>query len=97
MLFSLNTLTNFLSEQLKESLQYVRFSKGLFTISPVNVDLTMDNWIKEKQFEVSLNLKAKENIAVNLYPKRAEITFPTLQIDENVYEYLKATILNYYL
>lgn len=97
MLFSLNTLTNFLSEQLKENFAYVRFSKGLFTIAPIKADLTMDSWIKEKQFEVSLNLKAKENIAVNLYPKKAEIVFPTLQIDENVYEYLKATILNYYL
>lgn len=97
MLFSLNTLTNFLSEQLKENLAYVRFTKGLFTIAPIKADLTMDSWIKEKQFEVSLNLKAKENIAVNLYPKKAEIVFPTLQIDENVYEYLKATILNYYL
>jgi hypothetical protein len=97
MLFSLNTLTNFLSEQLKENFAYVRFTKGLFTIAPIKADLTMDSWIEEKQFEVSLNLKAKENIAVNLYPKKAEIVFPTLQIDENVYEYLKATILNYYL
>lgn len=97
MLFSLNTLTNFLSEQLKENIAYVRFTKGLFTIAPIKADLTMDNWIKEKQFEVSLNLKSKENIAVNLYPQKAEIVFPTLQIDETVYEYLKATILQYYL
>ena len=97
MLFSLNTLTNFLSEQLKETMGYIRFGKGLFTIAPIKADLTMDNWIKEKQFEVSLNLKSKENIAVNLYPTKAEIVFPSLQIDENVYDYLKATILNYYL
>ena len=97
MLFSLNTLTNFLSEQLKETLTYAKFTKGLFTIAPIKADFTMDNWIKDKQFEISLNLKAKENIAVNLYPKKAEIIFPTLQIDENVYEYLKETILNYYL
>ena len=45
----------------------------------------------------SFSLKARDKILVNLYPKKAEIIFPTLQIDEKVSEYLKATILNYYL
>lgn len=97
MLLSLTSLTNFISEQLKETLSIVGFSKGLFTIAPIKADFTMDHWIKEKQFDVSLLLKARENILVNLYPNKAEIVFPTLQIDEKVSEYLEATILNYYL
>lgn len=97
MLLSLGSLTNFISEQLKEVIPVAEFSKGLFTIAPIKADLTMDDWIKEKHFDVSLLLRARENIMVNLYPKKAEIVFPTLQIDEKVSEYLKATILNYYL
>lgn len=97
MLLSLTSLTNFITEQLKEMLLIVEFSKGLFTIAPIKADFTMNHWIKEKQFDVSLLLKARENIFVNLYPNKAEIVFPTLQIDEKVSEYLKATILNYYL
>jgi hypothetical protein len=96
-LLSLSALTNFISEQLADVIPVVEFSKGLFTIAPIKSDLTMDDWIKEKNFDVSLLLKARENIMVNLYPKKAEIVFPTLQIDEKVSEYLKATILNYYL
>ncbi len=97
MLLSLSSLTNFISEQLGEVIPVVEFSKGLFTIAPIKGDLTMDDWIKEKHFDVSLLLKARENVMVNLYPKKAQIVFPTLQIDEKVSEYLKATILNYYL
>jgi len=97
MLLSLTSLTNFITDQLKEVFSVVNFSKGLFTIAPIKADFTMNHWIKEKQFDVSLLLKARENIIVNLYPKKAEIVFPTLQMDEKVSEYLKATILNYYL
>ena len=97
MLLSLSSLTNIIGEQLKETFPIVEFSKGLFVIAPIKADFTMDHWIKDKQFDVSLLLRAKEKILVNLYPKKAEIIFPTLQIDEKVSEYLKATILNYYL
>jgi hypothetical protein len=97
MLLSLNSLTNFLKDELNEIFSDIRFSKGMFTIAPMKGDFTMDHWIKEKQFEVSLLLKAQEKVLLNLYPKRAEIIFPTLQIDEKVLEYLKATLLSYYL
>lgn len=97
MLLSLTSLTNFISKQLEKILPVIGFSKGLFTIAPIKADFTMNHWIKEKQFDISLLLKARENILVNLYPNKAEIVFPTLQIDEKVSEYLEATILNYYL
>ncbi|MCJ7430175.1 hypothetical protein MUO83_03015 [Candidatus Bathyarchaeota archaeon] len=42
-------------------------------------------------------LKAQEKVLVNLYARKAEIIFPTLQIDDRVAEYLRETILNYYL
>lgn len=97
LLLSLSSLTNFIKEQVKDIFPVTDFSKGLFTIAPIKADFTMNHWIKEKRFDVSLLLKAQENIMVNLYPKKAEIIFPTLQIDEKVSEYLRGTILNYYL
>lgn len=97
MLLSLSALTSFIKEELKETISIMEFSKGMFTLAPIKGDFTIDDWIKKKQFDVSLLLKAQENILVNLYPKRAEIIFPSLQIDDRVSEYLRETILNYYL
>jgi hypothetical protein len=97
MLLGLGALTSFLKDELNEVFPNVRFSKGMFTIAPIKGDFTMDHWIKQKQFEVSLLLKAQDKILVNLYPKRAEIIFPMLQIDDKISEYLRATLLNYYL
>jgi hypothetical protein len=97
MLLGLGALTNFIRQEVKENILVVQFSRGMFTISPIKGDFTVDHWIKEKKFDVSLLLKAQEKILVNLYPKKAEIVFPTLQIDDKVSEYLKGTLLNYYL
>jgi hypothetical protein len=69
---------HFITAQLKEILPVIYFSKGLFTIAPIKADFTMKHWIREKHFDVSLLLKARENIIVNLYPKKAENVFPTL-------------------
>jgi hypothetical protein len=97
MLLSLSALIGFIKEELRETNPVIEFSKGMFILAPIKGDFTIDDWIKKKQFDVSLLLKAQENILVNLYPKRAEIIFPTLQIDDRVSEYLRETILNYYL
>jgi len=97
MLLTLGALTNLIREELKEICYVEEFSKGMFVITPIKGDFTMDHWIKEKQFDVSLLLKAREKVLVNLYPKKAEVIFPTMQIDNKVSEYLRATILNYYL
>lgn len=97
MLLGLSALTNFVREELKENISIVQFSRGMFTISPIKGDFTVDHWIKEKKFDVSLLLKAQEKVLVNLYPKKAEIIFPTFQIDDKVSEYLRGTLLNYYL
>jgi len=98
MLLSLSALMGFIKEELKETIPVMEFSKGMFTLAPVKGgDFAIDDWVRKKQFDVSLLLKAQENILVNLYPKRAEIVFPSLQIDDRVSEYLRETILNYYL
>jgi hypothetical protein len=97
MLLSLSALTGFVREELKEKVSVVEFSKGMFTLAPIKGDFTIDDWVKKKQFEVSLLLKAEKKILVNLYPKKAEIIFPAFQIDDRVSEYLRETILNYYL
>jgi len=96
-LLALSAFTSLLKEGLTEHFSITKFSKGMFTIAPIKGDFTIDHWVKEKQFDVSLLLKAREKVLVNLYPEKAEIIFPTLQIDDKASEYLKGTLLNYYL
>lgn len=97
MLLSLSSLTGVIKDDLRETISIIEFSKGMFTLAPIKGDFTLNSWIKKKQFDVSILLKAQEKILVNLHPKKAEIIFPTLQIDDRVSEYLRETILNYYL
>lgn len=96
-LFNLNSIVGVMDGQLKHSPLWKKSSNGLITIAPTKADFTIADWVKEKKFTVSINLKAKENIIINLYPSKAEIALPSLQLDGSAYEYLKATILEYYL
>jgi hypothetical protein len=96
-LFNLNSIIDLMDEQLKHSSFWKKSSNGLITLAPTKADFTIADWVKEKKFAVSVNLKAKENIIINLYPSKAEIALPSLLIDGKIYEYLKATILEYYL
>ncbi len=69
---------------------------NLFTHEPIKGKISIDEWIKKKNFEVTLLLKGKDNFSIKLYPQKAETLFPSLQIDEKVSDYLRETILNYY-
>jgi hypothetical protein len=97
MLLSLGALLDSIKEEFKEALMVMQFSKGMFTIEPLKREISMDEWIRKKKFEVSLVLKGQDEVIINLLPKKAEIVFPSVQIDDKVSEYLKDAILNYYL
>lgn len=96
-LFDLNAIIALLDEQLKQRELWKKTSNGLFTLEPTKADFTIADWIKEKKMSVSVVLKSKENIDIQLYPNKAEIVLSSLRIDGSVYDYLKATILEYYL
>jgi hypothetical protein len=97
MLLSLGALVNSIKEEFKEALMVIQFSKGMFTIEPLRRQISIDEWIRKKKFEVSLVLKGQDEVIINLLPKKAELVFPSMQIDDKVLEYLKEAILNYYL
>ena len=69
----------------------------MFTLVPIRGDFTIDDWIKKEAIRCQSFAKGSGEGSVNLYPRKAEIIFPTLQIDDRVAEYLRETILNYYL
>ena len=96
MLLSLGSLINLIKEEMKETLLVTHFSVGVFTLEPIKGKITIDEWIKKKNFEMSILLKGKDSFSIRLYPRKAEIIFPSLQIDEKVLDYLRETILNYY-
>jgi hypothetical protein len=97
MLLGLGALLNLIKDDLKESFLVMQFSKGMFTIEPIKQQLKIDEWIAKKEFDVSLILKNKDKVTINLLPKKLEVIFHTAQIDDKVSEYLKEVILNYYL
>jgi hypothetical protein len=97
MLLNLGTLLNLIKEELKEDLLVSHFSNGLFTLETTKGKINIDKAIKEKDFEVSLVLKGKDKFTIKLYPNKAQVMFPSLQIDDKVLEYLRFVILHYYL
>ncbi len=96
MLLGLGSLLNLIKDELKDCFLVMQFSKGMFTVEPLKQQLTIDEWVKKKQFEVSLVLKSNDKVTVNLLPKKLEVLFPLAQIDDKVSEYLREVILNYY-
>lgn len=75
-----------------------RASSGQFVISPLDNDLTMDDWIEERRFDVSVLLRSEDKRAsVEFFNDHAVIDSPYLEIDSDMVDYVRATLLNYYL
>jgi hypothetical protein len=82
-----------LSEQLPGSV-----SSGRFVISPLENDLTLDQWIEEQRFDVSVLLKSEDkSTSVEFFGDHALIESPYFEVDSETVDYIKATLLNYYL
>lgn len=97
-IIDLQAFADQLLEALKEVYPVKSVSNGRFVVSPIDGELTMEEWIEQKRFDVSLLLKSEnEERAVRFHGDRAEIRSPTRQIDDETVEYVRETLLNYYL
>ncbi len=97
-IIELGNFTTFLQRSFRELFEVDQITTGDFVVSPIKKDLTLDEWVNEEQFEVSLLLQAdEESRSVRFYPDRAIITTPTKQMDKETTEYIRQTLLNYYL
>lgn len=98
-IIDLTSFANFLKKALRQTYSVVHMSNSRFVVSPIDNDLTLDDWIHKQQFDVSLLLQSPENErrSVRFYGDRAEITSPHENVDDATVEYIRATLLNYYL
>ena len=98
-IIDLTSFANFLKTALRRTYPVVHVSNSRFVVSPIDNDLTLDDWIQKQQFDVSLLLQSSENErrSVRFYGDRAEITSPHENVDDATVEYIRATLLNYYL
>ena len=94
---NLNVINSFIRQAILREVPNTKFSKGTFVVAPIKGKLTLDQWIKEKKFDVSLLLKSEEQIIVEFYVDRAELTTPYFEIDASSVQYLRGILLNYYL
>lgn len=97
---NLGAFASFLNKGMNKAMD-VTTSPGQFIVHPVKSDLTLDEWIKEDGFDVSLLLAngrdGVERTEVEFFPDRAEIHPPHLEVDSETTRYIRLLILNYYL
>lgn len=97
-LMDLNNFADFLRQGIDEEFKVQNYTNSRLTVGSLKNDLTLDDWIEERHFEVSLLLKAdQEERSVEFYGDKAIITSPYEQVDDKTADYIRATLLNYYL
>jgi len=95
---NLDVAVRFLDAALDERVSG-EFSTGKFIIYPLSADLTVDDWISDEGFEISILLSDQDDskTEVELFSNRAEIRPPYKEIDSETARYLHRMILEYYL
>lgn len=89
---------NYFKNSIEEEYNVKNITNSRFVVTPIEADLTLDEWVKQEQFDVSLLLESDDSSrAVRFYGDSAVITSPTDQVDNETVEYIRATLLNYYL
>jgi len=97
-IITLSACTQFIHDAMKSTYPVKSITNGRFVVYPLENDLTLDDWIQKEQFDVSLLLQSQnEKRSVRFFNDRAEIESPHTQIDEETVDYIRATLLNYYL
>ena len=97
-IIDLTAFATFLQKTLDDIFVVNSITNARFIVAPIEKDLTMEDWVQEKQFDVSLLLKSENSErSVRFHGDRAEITSPTTEVDDETVEYIRATLLNYYL
>ena len=96
-IIDLMLFARFLRDSITDLLSTRSITDGRFIVS-VDNDLTLDEWIKKEQFDVSLLLESEGGrSAVEFHSDKAIISSPHTDIDDKTVEYIRATLLNYYL
>ncbi|EJN61575.1 hypothetical protein HSB1_06160 [Halogranum salarium B-1] len=97
-IIDLSGLVQTIQESLSAMFPIRTVTNGRFVVYPLENDLTLDEWIQKEQFDVSLLLESDDQKrSVKFHGDRAEITSPNTKIDNETVEYIRATLLNYYL
>jgi len=97
-LFNLGSLMNYLEDGFNSEIRG-SFSDGSLVISPVDDGLTIDDWIEEERFDISLLLTAEgeDRTEVEFFPDRAVVKSNKREIDAQTVRYTRELLLNYYL
>lgn len=97
-LFNLGSLISYLEGGFDGQIRG-NFSGGRFVITPVNTDLTIDEWVEEEQFDISLLLatEGKDRTEVEFFSDRAVVKSNQREIDAKTVRYMRELLLNYYL
>ncbi len=97
-MIDLMLFARFLQASISDELKMRSITNGRFIVSPIENDLTLDEWIKKEQFDVSLLLESEEGrSSVEFHRDKAIISSPHTDVDDATVEYIRATLLNYYL
>ena len=97
-IIDLVAISRFIQKGVESIFEVDSVTNGKFIVSPLDGDLTMDDWVHDEQFDVSLLLKSDDSQrSVKFHGDRAEIISPTTEIDNETVDYIRATLLNYYL
>lgn len=97
-LMDVGTFSQFLREGLKQEFSVRNVTESRFKVGTLENDLTMDEWIQEQRFEASLLLKDERGErSIEFQGNQAVITAPYPEVDDQTAEYIRLTLLNYYL
>ncbi|WP_459192084.1 hypothetical protein [Halosimplex sp. J119] len=92
------------ASRLKSSLENELFgipSQGKIILHPIESELSVDEWINEKGFEISLLLadgdeEGADKTEVEFFPDHVELHPPYYEVDSEVMEYVRLLVRNYY-
>ncbi len=97
-LMDVGTFAQFLRESLKSEFNVRNVTESRFKVGTLENDLTLDDWIQEQRFETSLLLKDERGErSIEFRGDEAVITAPYPEVDDQTAEYIRLTLLNYYL
>jgi dTDP-4-dehydrorhamnose 3,5-epimerase-like enzyme len=97
-LMDVGTFSQFLRTGFKKEFDIRKVTRSQFTVSTLENDLTLDDWIQEQRFDASLLLNdAEGERSIEFRGNKAVITSPYPEIDDQTAEYIRLTLLNYYL
>lgn len=97
-IIDLMLFARFLRAAAESTLPVKSITDGRFVVSPIDNDLTLDDWIKQDKFDVSLLLNSEDGrSSVEFYSDKAVISSPHTDVDDKTVEYIRATLLSYYL